>query len=41
VIVVAMPAAKGPPQQLEEARPTVEQTPSGVTIIRGSGSQHS
>ena len=41
VIVVAMPAANGPPRRLEEARPTVEQTPSGVTIIRGPGSQHS
>jgi len=37
VIVIAMPAANAPP---EEARPTVEQTPSGVTIIRGPGSQH-
>ena len=40
VIVVAMPAANAPPRRSEEARPTVEQTPSGVTIIRGSRSQH-
>jgi hypothetical protein len=40
VIVVAMPAANAPPRRPEEARPTVEETPSGVTIIRGPGSQH-
>ena len=40
VIVLAMPAANAPPRRPEEARPTVEQTPSGVTIIRGPGSQH-
>jgi hypothetical protein len=40
VIVIAMPAANAPPRRPEEARPTVEQTPSGVTIIRGPGSQH-
>jgi len=40
VIVLAMPAANAPPRRSEEARPTVEQTPSGVTIIRGPGSQH-
>jgi hypothetical protein len=40
VIVVAMPAANAPPRQPEEARPTVEQTPSGVAIIRGARSRH-
>ncbi|HMF11735.1 MAG TPA: hypothetical protein VKE94_05495 [Gemmataceae bacterium] len=40
VIVLAMPAANAPPRRPEEVRPTVEQTASGVTIIRGPGSQH-
>ena len=37
VIVVALPFG-GPPPRAEPAHATVEQTPFGVTIIRGSGS---
>lgn len=37
VIVVAMPAASATPRRPEDERPTVEQTASGVTIIRGPG----
>jgi hypothetical protein len=40
VIVVAAPFAASPPRQPEDERPTVEQTASGVTIIRGVGSRH-
>ncbi len=38
VIVVAMPFGGQPPQPAPPAHATVEQTPSGVTIIRGPGS---
>jgi hypothetical protein len=38
VIVVAMPFGGAPPRPAEPAHATVEQTPSGVTIIRGPGS---
>ena len=40
VIVVAAPFAGQPQRQAEYERPTVEQTASGVTIIRGVGSHH-
>ena len=39
MIVVAMPFG-GPPQSAEPAHATVEQTSSGVTIIRGPGGRH-
>jgi hypothetical protein len=40
VIVVAAPFGGPPPRRPEDERPTVEQTPSGVTIIRGVVSHH-
>jgi hypothetical protein len=40
VIVVAMPFGGPPPQPAEPAHATVEQTPFGVTIIRGPGGRH-
>jgi hypothetical protein len=40
VIVVAAPFGAPPARRAEEERATVEQTPSGVTIIRGPGSRH-
>ena len=40
VIVVAAPFGGAPPRPPEAERPTVEQTASGVTIIRGVGSHH-
>ena len=40
VIVVAAPFASPPQRPPEYERPTVEQTASGVTIIRGVGSHH-
>jgi hypothetical protein len=39
VIVVAAPFRE-PARRAEDERPTVEQTASGVTIIRGVGSRH-
>ena len=38
IIVVAAPFGGPPPRPAEPAHATVEQTPSGVTIIRGPGS---
>jgi hypothetical protein len=38
VVVVAMPFGGQPPQPAPPAHATVEQTPFGVTIIRGPGS---
>jgi hypothetical protein len=40
IIVVAAPFAGPPPQPAPPAHATVEQTPFGVTIIRGSGGRH-
>jgi hypothetical protein len=40
IIVVAAPFAGPPRRPAEPAHATIEQTPFGVTIIRGSGSSH-
>jgi hypothetical protein len=40
IIVIGSPVGAQPPRRPEEERATVEETPSGVTIIRGVGARH-